>query len=152
LANGWCWAVTAWDPFEVLWLPHEARVPEGDVLRGYARRMRVMYLTVHDHSRWPAEAARFRRALWALCTPRRRRQVIADLLVQPGMPPWLKLDPEPAALHDALLSPLTGGLDDALDRRALEREAALMRLECRAAGRQPWPPSRLQARPGHRRR
>jgi hypothetical protein len=145
-------AATAWDPFEVVWLPHDARLSGWEVLCGYARRMRVMYLTVHDHSRWPVEAAQFRRAAWALCTPRRRRQAIADLLVQPGMPRWLQLDPERAALHDALLSPLAGGLDEALDRRALEREAALMRLECRAAGRRPWPPSRLQGRPGHRRR
>jgi hypothetical protein len=36
--------------------------------------------------------------------------------------------------------PFCGDLDEACDRRLLEREAALMRLECRAAGRRPWPP------------
>jgi hypothetical protein len=132
--------VTVWDPFLVLWLPHDARLSDWDVLQGYERKIEIIRLTEHDRKRWAENAVSLGRAAWALRTLSQRRQVLADLLVQPGMPRWLRLDPERAALHDALLSPLTGDLDEALDRRALEREAALIRLECRAAGRRPWPP------------
>ena len=138
--------MAVWDPFAVLWLPHDAQLSGWDVVRGYERRMKIMRLTIEDRERWPGEVARFRRAVWALRTRRQRRQVLGDLLVQPDMPRWLREDPERKALVDALLSPLTGDLDDAYDRRALECEAALMRLECRAAGRRPWPPPPEPAR------
>src|SRR5215510_12787370 len=105
-------AAAVWDPFAVLWLPHDARLPDREVLRAYERRIGIMRLTVHDHKRWPEEVTRLTRAAWALRTPPQRREVLADLLVQPGMPRWLRSDPERAALHDALLSPLTGDLDE----------------------------------------
>jgi len=76
------------------------------VLRGYERRVKIMRLTVHDHDRRLVEAARFRRAAWALRTRGQRRQALPDLLVQPGMPCWLRSDAERKALVDALLSPV----------------------------------------------
>ncbi len=124
--------MAVWDPFAALWLPHDARLSGWDVVRGYGRRVKMMRLANLDRERWPDEVARFRRAAWALRTRRQRRQVLGDLLVQPHMPRWLRLDPERKALVDALLSPPAGDLDHACDRRALEREAALMRLECKA--------------------
>ena len=62
--------------------------------------------------------------------------------VQPGLLSGLGFDPGWAELADGLLTPLTGvtGLQQACDRRALEREAARMRRECPAAGNRLWPP------------
>jgi hypothetical protein len=68
--------------------------------------------------------------------------MLADLAAQRGLLDFL-LEPDVcAALADTVLTPLRGpvGLDEACDRRALEREAALMRLERRTAGRRPWSP------------
>jgi hypothetical protein len=87
----------------MIWL---TAVSGWDVLRGYKRRVKIMRLTVHDHDRRSVEAARFRRAAWALRTRGQRRQVLPDLLVQPDMPCWLRSDAERKALVDALLSPV----------------------------------------------
>ncbi len=127
-----------WDPFAVLWLPHEPVLPQWRLLRAYVRRMNIMYLTVPDPESWPGEADRISYAARALRTQRRRREILADLAAQRGLLDFL-LEPEVrAALADAVLTPLRGqvGLEEACDRRALE----LMWLERRAAGRRPWPP------------
>lgn len=154
MGDGSSAAVTTWDPFQTLWLPHDATLPGRQVLRAYLRRMDIMYRTVRDPEQWPREAERLWRAAWALRTRKQRRQVLADLAVQPGLLAGLGFDPQRAALAGELLTPLfnEAGLDETCDRRALEREAALMRLECRAAGRRPWPPapgarSRSRGRP-----
>jgi hypothetical protein len=135
--------MAVWDPFQVLWLPHDTTLSSWQVLRAYLRRMDIMYRTVPDRDSWPGEAERIRRAAWALRTPAQRRQVLGDLAAQPSLLAGLGFDPGRAALAGALLTPLSGeaGLDEACDRRALEREAARMRLECRAAGQRPWPPA-----------
>jgi hypothetical protein len=111
-------------------------------LQAYVRRMNQMYRVMTDPARWPAEAERLRRSAWALRTPGRRRQVLGDLMLQRALG-LLGSDPCLAALAEALLTPLTGAtdMDEALDRRALEREAAAMRLELLAAGLRPWPPA-----------
>ena len=131
-----------WDPFDVLWLPHDPHLTGWRVLQAYVRRMNQMYGVVSDPERWPAEVVRLRRAAWALRTPGRRRQVLGDLMLQRSVA-GLDFDPRRAALAEALLTPLTGVSDfeQALDRRALEREAAAMRLELLAAGLRPWPPA-----------
>jgi hypothetical protein len=132
----------AWDPFDALWLPHDPHLTGWRVLRAYVRRMNQMYRVVTDPARWQAEAVRLRRAAWTLRTPGRRRQVLGDLILQRSVA-GLGFDPRRAALAEALLTPLTGVTDfeQALDRRALEREAAAMRLERLAAGERPWPPA-----------
>ncbi len=98
--------MAAWDPFAVLWLPHDASLSSGQVLRAYLRRMNIMYRTVQDPQRWPAEADRIRRCAWALRTRCQRRQVLADLAVQRGQLAGLGYDPERAALAGALLTAL----------------------------------------------
>jgi hypothetical protein len=149
-------AVMPWDPFAVLWLPHEPVLQPWRLLRAYVRRMNIMHLTVPDPELWPGEADRISHAAWALRTQRRRREILADLEAQRGLLDFL-LEPEVrAALADTVLTPLRGqgGLEEACDRRALEREAALMRLERRAAGRRPWPPpiDPTKSRPSRRKR
>jgi hypothetical protein len=67
-----------------------------------------------------------------------------DLAVQPD---WLRIHAHPdiTALADALLTPLLGGdhtLEEACDLRALEREAAALRLEREQAGQPRRRPSR----------
>ena len=89
VGNDWmsavtAWDPTAWDPFEMLWLPHDARLSDWDVLQGDERQIRVMRQTEHDHNRWPEEAVRFGRAAWALRPLRQRRQVLGDLRVPSG--------------------------------------------------------------------
>lgn len=135
--------VTVWDPFETLWLPHDARISGWVVLVAYIRRMEHMYRVTADPQRWPAEAEKISRAAWALRTGLRRRQILADLAVQPGLLSGLGFDRGRAELADGLLTPLAGAadLEKACDRRALEREAARMRLECLVAGKRPWPPA-----------
>ena len=109
----------AWDPFDALWLPHDPDLTGWRVLRAYVRRMNQMYGVVTDPARWPAEAARLRRAAWTLRTPGRRRQVLGDLTLR-GSVAGLGFDPRRAALAEALLTPMTGATDfeQALDRRA----------------------------------
>jgi hypothetical protein len=121
--------MTVWDPFDILWLPHDPELTGWRVLRAYVRRMNHMYAVVTDPARWPTEAERLRRAARALRTPARRRQVLADLVLQRSLA-GLGFDPRRAALADALLTPFTGACDheEALDRRALEREAATAAL------------------------
>jgi hypothetical protein len=68
-------AVTPWDPFAVLWLPHEPVLPPWRWLPAYVPRMNIMYLTVPDPELWPGEADRISRAAWALRTQRRRREI-----------------------------------------------------------------------------
>ena len=135
--------MTIWDPYLILWLPHDADLKGRQVLAAYSRRLNFMYRVVDDPRTWPADAEKIGRAAWALRTRRRRRQVLADLVVQPGLLSGLGYDPARSVLADALLTPLASeiGLDQACDRRALERQAAQMRLESRADGRKPWPPS-----------
>ena len=136
-----------WDPFDVLWLPHDPHLTGWRVLQAYVRRMNQMYGTVTDRPRWPAEVVGLRRAAWALRTAGRRRQVLGDLMLQRSLT-GLGFDPCRAGLAEALLSSLTGVSDfeEALDRRALEREAAAVRLERLAGGLRPWPPARRQPR------
>jgi hypothetical protein len=74
-------AMAVWDPFAVLWLPHDVRLSGWEVVRGYGRRVKMMRLTNVDRERWPGEVARFRRAAWARRQRRQRRQVLGDLLV-----------------------------------------------------------------------
>jgi hypothetical protein len=87
----------SWDPFEVLWLPHDPDLSGWQVVQAYVRRMNQMYAVVADPARWPAEAVRLRRAAWALRTPGRRRQVLADLMLQRSLP-GLGFDPRRGAL------------------------------------------------------
>lgn len=68
----------------MLWLPHDGRLSDWDVLQGYERQIRFMRQKEHDHKRWPEEAVRFGRAAWALRTLRQRRQVLGDLWVTSG--------------------------------------------------------------------
>jgi hypothetical protein len=72
------------------------------------------------------EAARIGAACRALRTRGQRHRILADLAVQPGC--WWAIDhPDVRAMAGALLTPLIGGglsLEEACDRRALEREAA----------------------------
>jgi len=82
-----------WDPFAVLWLPHEPVLPPWRLLRAYVRRMNIMHLTVPDPELWPGEADRISHAAWALRTQRRRREILADLAAQRGLLDFL-LEPE----------------------------------------------------------
>jgi hypothetical protein len=134
--------VAGWDPYLILWLPHDPRVTTWQVVRAYARRMNSMYATT-SHEQWPGEAARIGAACRVLCTRSRRRQMLADLAVQPGCQ-WAFDHPGVRVMAEALLTPLIGGglsLEEACDRRALEREAAALRLEragARHAERSRW--------------
>ncbi len=106
-----------------------------------------MYRTTPDREQWPSEAARIGTACWALRTRARRRAILADLAVQPG-PLRSYAHPNVAAMADRLLTPLLGSdytLEEACDLRALEREAAALRLERAQAG-QPRrrPPGKLR--------
>jgi hypothetical protein len=128
--------MTSWDPYQVLWLPHDPDLTGWQVLRGYVRRMNWMYRTTPDRERWSRQASRIGRACWVLRTRACRRGILADLAVQPG---WLRsyAHPDVTVMADAQLTPVRGGhtLEEACDMRALEREAAALRLE-RAATRQ----------------
>jgi hypothetical protein len=137
-----------YDPFKVLWLPHDPELNGWQLLRGYLHRRRVVSRWIRDRSWWPGEARAVRRAVLALATRARRRAVLADLAVQHGLLGGLGYHPGRQALADALLTPLINdecSFDEALDRRALERQAAVVRLERRAQGKKPWPA--VQRRP-----
>jgi hypothetical protein len=113
--------------------------------------LNVMYRTTPDHEQWPGQASRIGRACSVLRTGARRRQILADLAVQPG---WLRsyAHPDVTAMADALLTPLLSSdhtLEEACDLRALEREAAALRLERAQAGR---PRGRRPGNPISRRR
>lgn len=123
--------MTDWDPYTILWLPHDPHLTGPQVLHGYLRRMNWMYRTTPDQERWPVQAARIGAACWALRTRARRRQILADLAIRSN-----KLraygHPDLSAVADESLTPLLGTnltLEEACDRRALEREAAALRLE-----------------------
>jgi hypothetical protein len=71
--------------------------------------------------------------------------VLVDLAVQPG---WWRsmMHPDVVAKAEEILPPLwdsEGGPELALDRRALERDRAALRLERLEAGVLPWPRSWL---------
>ena len=128
--------MTCWDPYQILWLPHDPHLTGWQVLRAYIRRMNSMYRTTQGREQWPGQAARIGAACWAMRTRARRREILADLAVQPG---WLGTyaHPDVTAMADRLLTPLLGGhytLEEACDLRALEREAAALRLERAEAG------------------
>ena len=64
-------------------------------------------------------------------TRARRRRILADLAMQSGWP-RAYAHPDVAALVEMMLTPLLGEdhtLEEACDLRALEREAAALRLE-----------------------
>jgi hypothetical protein len=135
-----------WDPFVVLCLPHDPSLGWWPVRRAYWRRLRLAARTEDDERR-AVEAHRVKVAYRVLRSQERRDQVLVDLAIQPGW--WASLGltyPDVAAKAEAALPPLwdgEGGLELALDRRALERDRAALRLERAEAGVLPWPRSRL---------
>jgi hypothetical protein len=128
--------MTGWDPYQILWLPHEPDLTGWQVLRGYIRRMNWMYRTTPDREQWHAQAARIGAACWTLRTRARRRQLLADLAIRSNELRTYA-HPEINAMADELLTPLLGTdltLGEACDLRALEREEAALRLERTQAG------------------
>lgn len=121
-----------WDPFLILCLDHDPGRGWWQVWRAYRIRLLQTRLILGEHER-AVQAQRVRTAYQALRARAQRRQILADLVVQPG---WLwrpVAHPDVAALAEAALPPLDpsgeGGLVGACDRRALAREAAALRLE-----------------------
>jgi hypothetical protein len=125
--------VARWDPFLMLCVDHDPGLGWWRVWRAYRVRLRRTRLILDEHQR-AMEARRVRTAYRALRKQARRRQILADLVVQPG---WLwrtVAHPDVAALANAALPPLepsasAGGLIESCDRRVLAREAAALRLE-----------------------
>jgi hypothetical protein len=146
--------VARWDPFLILCVDHDPGLGRWRVWRAYRARLRRTRLVLDEHRR-AIEVQRVRAAYRALRTRARRRQILSDLVVQPG---WLwrtVAHPDVAPLADAALPPLElsgeGGLIGACDRRALAREAAALRLERAEMGMEPWRRSRLWLDTGRRR-
>jgi hypothetical protein len=138
--------VARWDPFLILCVDHDPGLGWWRVWRAYRIRLRRTRLVVDERKR-ARDAHRVRGAYRALRTRARRRQILADLVVQPG---WLwraVAHPDVAALADVALLPLDisgeGGLIGACDRRALAREAAALRLERAGAAATQGPGTRL---------
>lgn len=109
------------------WLRLAGRIGDAEQRAVEAHRVRVAYRVLRVRVR------------------ERREQVLVDLALQPGW--WQSVTHEEvAAKAEAMLPPLwgtAGGLELALDRRALERDRAALRLERAEAGVVPWPSSRL---------
>lgn len=133
-----------WDPFVVLWLPHDPSLGWWAVRRAYWRRLSLA-ARIGDDERRAVEGHRVKVAFRVLRVRERREQVLVDLAVQPGW--WQSLTHvDVAAKAEAMLPPLwdsEAGVELALDRRALERDRAALRLERAEAGIIPWPRSRL---------
>jgi hypothetical protein len=97
--------VARWDPFLILCVDHDPDLGWWRVWRAYRVRLRRTRLVLDEYQR-ALEAQRVWAAYRALRTRAQRRQILADLVVQPG---WLwraVAHPDVAALADAALPPL----------------------------------------------
>jgi len=129
--------MTGWDPYQILWLEHDPHLTGWQVLHAYVRRMNWMYRSTRDQEQWPSQASQIRHAAWVLRTRAHRHRILADLAIQSGWPRTYA-HPDVAVMANSLLTPLLGAdltLEEACDLRALEREAAALRLERAQAGR-----------------
>jgi hypothetical protein len=117
--------------------------PALDAVRSAVRRGELLAAVTIDREgqprqppqarreQWSAEAARISAAYRVLRTRVRRRLVLTDLAIRSN---WLRTcaHPDVRAMADAQITSLVGTdltLEEACDRRALEYEAAALRLE-----------------------